>query len=65
MASFEHRLLPKDKTLVTVGLFFITSPIQWHKLHSHSANSTEVTALCLQRYIAAKILAYAFSVHFS
>jgi len=64
MASFGNRLLPTGKTLGT-GLFLITSPIQWYKMHSRSANCTEVTALCLQRCIAAEILAYAFSVHFS
>ena len=64
MASFGNRLSSKGKTLGTV-LFFITSPIEWYKLHSHSANCMEVTALCLQRYIAAKISAYTFSVHFS
>ena len=64
MANFGNRLSPKGKTLGTV-LFLITLPIEWYKLHSHSANCTEVTALCLQRYIAAEILAYAFLVHFS
>ena len=64
MANFGSRLSPKGKTLGTV-LFLITSPIEWYKLHSHSANCTEVTALCLQGYIAAEISAYAFSVHFS
>ena len=64
MASFGNRLLPKGKTLGTV-LFLITSPIEWYKLHSHSANCMEVTALCLQRYIVADISAYAFSGHFS
>ena len=64
MASFGNRLLPKGKTLGTV-LFLITSPIEWYKLHSHGANFTAVTVLCLQRYIAAEITAYAFSVHFS
>ena len=62
MASFSNRLSPKGKILGIV-LFLITSPIEWYKLHS--ANCTEVTALCLQRYIAAEISAYAFSVHFS
>ena len=64
MTSFGNRLSPKGKTLGTV-LFLITSPIEWYKLHSHTANCTEVTALCLQRYIADDILAYAFPVHFS
>jgi len=64
MASFGNRFSPKGKTLGT-GLFFITSPIQWHEFHSHSANCTEVTALCLQMYLAAEISTYAFSVHFS
>ena len=49
IVSFGNRLLPKGKTLGTV-LFLITSPIQWYKLHSHSPNCTEVTALSLQRY---------------
>ena len=64
MASFGNRLSSKGKTLGTV-LFLITSPIEWYKLYSHSVNCTEVTTLCLQRYIAAEISAYAFSVHFS
>ena len=63
MASFGNRLSPKGKTLGTV-LFLITSSIEWYKLDNHSANCVEVTVLCLQRYIAAKISAYAFSVHF-
>ena len=63
MASFGNRLLPKGKTLGTV-LFLIKLPIEWYKFHSHSANCTEVTVLCLQRYIVAEISAYAFSVHF-
>jgi len=50
MESFGNRLSPKGKTLGTY-LFLITSPIEWYKLHSHSANCTEVTALCLQRYV--------------
>jgi len=63
MASFGIRLLPKGKTLGT-GLFLITSPIEWYKLHSHSAYCTEVMALYLQRCKAAEILCiYAFSVH--
>ena len=64
MGSCSIRLSPKGKTFST-GLFLITSRIEWYKLHSHSANCTEVTALCLQRYIVAKISVYAFSVHFS
>ena len=64
MASFGNRLSSKGKTLGTV-VFLFTSPIEWYNMHSHSANCTEVTALCLQRYIAAKISAYAFSVCFS
>ena len=63
MASFGSRVSPKGKTLGT-GLFLITSLIQWYKLHSHSTNSTDVTALCSKRYIAAKISAYGFSVYF-
>ena len=64
MASFDIRLSPKGKTLGT-GLFLITSQIKSYKLPSHSTYCTKVTALCLQRYIAAEILTYVFSVHFS
>ena len=58
MESFGNRLSPKGKTLGSV-LFLISSPIEWYKLHSHSTNCTEVTALCLQRYIESEISAYA------
>ena len=64
MASFAIRLLPKGKNLGT-DLFLITSKIEQYKLHGHSAYCVEVTALNLQRYVAAKISAYAFSVHVS
>ena len=40
MVSFGNRLSPKGKILGTLN----TSPMQWHKLHSHSANCKEVTA---------------------
>ena len=59
MANFKIRLLPKGKTLGN-GLFSIAPQIEWYKLHSCS----EVTVLCLQRFKAAKILAYTFGVLF-
>ena len=64
MGSFGIRLQPKIKPWVLHGLFLIALRIEWYKLHSHSANCTEVTAFCLQRYIASETSAYAFSVNF-
>ena len=62
-ASFGLMLSPKGETLGTV-LFLITSQIEWYKLCSLSTYCMEVTALCLQSRITAKISVYAFSVHF-
>ena len=50
-------MLPSmGKTLGTV-LFLITSQIEWHKLHSHSAYCMKVTALCLQGFKSAELSA--------
>ena len=54
-------LLPKGKTVHTV-LFHITLQIEWYKLHSLSTYCMEITVLCLQSCIMAKILADASSV---
>ena len=54
VAGFGIRLSPKGKTLGN-GLFLITLQIEWRELQNHSTYCTEVTVLCLQRYIAAEI----------
>ena len=65
-AIFGNTVLPKGKTVGTV-LFLITSPIEWYKSRSHIALTIRKLQhfVYMQRYIAAKISVYAFSVHFS